>query len=320
MKVKNTIPGSCLCGGVRFEVALPFIRANHCHCERCRKHSGTAMCTQGRVWKENFRLLRGKNLINVYGKGEGAVKAFCRICGSSLLGGDWPDGDQVSIRLGSLDRDPKIRPQFHTFVGDRAPWDEITDDLPQYRAHWNALPMAAAERARLEKIDAVLNRKEVRAKILSVVGRVRHRLRSKKSLSLAWETIPLTIFEGRLPKSVRSAWVFGLRAGISTGVERHPNSRQRMMSFEGTGDLQTAGRGKWRSNVLISEPNAPLEQRWISIPPNRWHRPVIPKSGDWVVVSFHTATADELIEERPADSQSDRTKQSRYSQLGWGRV
>jgi hypothetical protein len=53
-------------------------------------------------------------------------------CGSSLFGGDWPDGHQVSIRMGAFDDDPEIRPQFHTFVDCRAPWDTITDDLPQY--------------------------------------------------------------------------------------------------------------------------------------------------------------------------------------------
>ena len=118
--MSNKIRGSCLCGAVRFEVEAPFIRAGHCHCERCRKHSGTAVCTQARVRKEQFRLLQG------------AVKAFCVNCGSSLFGGDWPEGDEVSIRMGTFDDDPGIRPQFHTFVDDRAAWDEITDALPQY--------------------------------------------------------------------------------------------------------------------------------------------------------------------------------------------
>jgi len=130
--MSKKIGGSCLCGGIRFEVEPPFLRANHCHCERCRKHSGTAVCTQARVPKEQFRLLQGEDVIRVYGKGEGAVKAFCRVCGSSIFGGDWPDGPEVSIRMGALDDDPGIRPQFHTFVSDKAPWDIITDNLPQF--------------------------------------------------------------------------------------------------------------------------------------------------------------------------------------------
>jgi hypothetical protein len=53
------------------------------------------------------------------------------------------------------------------------------------------------------------------------------------------------------------------------------------------------------SNVLVSDAGATLEWRWISIPKNVWHRPVIPKGADWLVASFHTVPPDELIEERP---------------------
>ncbi len=132
------VEGGCLCGGVRFQVDGPFVRANHCHCSRCRRHSGTAVCTQARVRREHFRLLSGAELIRTYRGGDGyAVKAFCSMCGSSLFGGSWPDGVQISIRLGAFDGDPGIRPQFHTFVDSRAPWDEITDGLPQYPAGWS---------------------------------------------------------------------------------------------------------------------------------------------------------------------------------------
>jgi hypothetical protein len=93
---------------------------------------GPLYARKARVQREQFRLLQGEELIRVYGKAEGAVKAFCINCGSSLFGGDWPDGSQVSIRMGTFDDDPGIRPQFHTFVGDRASWDTITDNLPQY--------------------------------------------------------------------------------------------------------------------------------------------------------------------------------------------
>ena len=80
------IQGSCLCGGVRFEVEPPFRRANHCHCSRCRKHSGTFGLTQGRVARERFRLLAGKELLRVYTPAEGgAVKVFCSVCGSNGL-------------------------------------------------------------------------------------------------------------------------------------------------------------------------------------------------------------------------------------------
>jgi hypothetical protein len=86
------------------------------------------------VARERFRLLTGEELLRVYSPAEGAaVKVFCTVCGSSLFGGDWPEGDEVSIRFGALDGDPEIRPQYHSFVDFRADWDELPEDgLPRY--------------------------------------------------------------------------------------------------------------------------------------------------------------------------------------------
>lgn len=127
------LTGSCLCGGIRFELTAPFRRANHCHCSRCRKHSGTFGLTQGRVPRESFRLVQGEELIRVYRPPDAMAKAFCSVCGASLFGGTWPDGPEISVRLGALDGDPGIRPQYHSHTASAAPWDEIPDDgLPRY--------------------------------------------------------------------------------------------------------------------------------------------------------------------------------------------
>src|SRR5436853_476145 len=72
----------------------------------------------------------------------------------------------------------------------------------------------------------------------SELRRVRADLVAKPDTLMAWEPIALETF-GALPPAIRSGWVFILRAGSDTGTERHPNSHQRMMSFEATGDLKT---------------------------------------------------------------------------------
>jgi hypothetical protein len=141
------VRGGCLCGGVRYEVTAPFLRANFCHCSRCRKHTGAAASTQGRVRHEAFRLLRGDDLVRVYRPPEGGMaKAFCSVCGSSLFGGSWPEGPEVSIRLGTLDDDPGIRPQFHNFAADAPPWLPVPtgDGLPRYASTPPSSPRPAA--------------------------------------------------------------------------------------------------------------------------------------------------------------------------------
>jgi hypothetical protein len=170
------------------------------------------------------------------------------------------------------------------------------------------------ERAILGTLDQIVRSDQVRARIEPIVERVRADLAAKPSETLmAWETVPLETFPS-LPPFVQSGWVFVLRAGADTGAERHANSHQRMMTFAGSGDMKIDATGRpnevsaeseiaWHSHVLVSDASAPVERRWISIPKNVWHRPVIPNSADWVVVSFHTVAAEELIEERPGAKQ-----------------
>jgi hypothetical protein len=172
--------------------------------------------------------------------------------------------------------------------------------------------MTKEERSRLEALDTALQSDNVREHIRSVVVRVREQLSRRKDALMTWEPFPLDVLGTTLPPEIRSAWVFVLRAGADTGAEKHPNSHQRMMSFEGSGDLQTGEPEKWQSNVLVSDPEEPLERRWISIPANVWHRPVINAQTDWAVVSFHTVPAEELIEERPDDSREAGTRQMKY--------
>lgn len=167
------------------------------------------------------------------------------------------------------------------------------------------------ERAILEALDVMVRSKRVGAEIHPIVARVRAELAAKPNAVMTWEPIPLETFGDTLPPGIQSGWVFILRAGVNTGAERHPNSHQRMMSFDGKGDMQIGELGRLQSNILVSDPDARLEQRWISIPQNVWHQPVVAKGTDWVVVSFHTVPAEELIEERPGED-GEKTKQMVY--------
>src|SRR3989475_10083467 len=92
----KVLTGSCLCGGVRFEVRGPFLRANHGHCSRCRKHSGAGASTQGRVRREQCRILSGEGLVRTYKAApHAAVKAFLTGVGSSLYDYASAEGPRV---------------------------------------------------------------------------------------------------------------------------------------------------------------------------------------------------------------------------------
>jgi hypothetical protein len=127
------LTGGCLCGGVRFELTEPPHSASYCHCKRCQRRSGTAASAQVRVAPGTVRLLSGEELVRWYAPPDGFPKAFCSNCGSALFSRP-PDGTEpTSVRLGTFDGDPGIRPQWHQFVDYAAVWEPIPDDgLPRY--------------------------------------------------------------------------------------------------------------------------------------------------------------------------------------------
>jgi hypothetical protein len=123
-----TLRGSCLCGGVRFEVAQPFESVGMCHCTSCKKISGGVGTASARVPVEAIRIVAGEELVRRYQPSEGLAKSFCSACGSNLFGGGWPERPKASVRLSAIDDPFDDRPTSHIFVRSVAPWETLPDD------------------------------------------------------------------------------------------------------------------------------------------------------------------------------------------------
>jgi len=132
------LKGSCLCGGVRFEIAKAVGPFELCHCSRCRKSSGSAFAAFVGVEAADYRLLAGAEWIASY---DAPIlrapppyrSSFCRRCGSPVPNPD-PAADWFEVPAGLLDGDPQLAPDKHIFVELRAPWFDITDALPRFTA------------------------------------------------------------------------------------------------------------------------------------------------------------------------------------------
>ena len=125
----NRLSGRCECGRVRYEVADEFLYAANCHCSRCRAATGSAFKPFAGIEREKLELTDGADGLLVHGEDE-LNDTRCARCGG-LLFSVVRDGEYVHVALGSLVDAPAIRPSEHIFVGSKAPWYEITDDLPQ---------------------------------------------------------------------------------------------------------------------------------------------------------------------------------------------
>ena len=130
------LAGKCECGAVRYSVADEFLYASNCHCSRCRAATGSAFKPFAGIEREKLQITNGADGLLVVGE-ETLNDTRCAKCGS-LLFSVVRDGAFVHVALGSLVDSPGLRPTKHIFVGSKAPWFEITDDLPQFEEHATA--------------------------------------------------------------------------------------------------------------------------------------------------------------------------------------
>ena len=93
--------------------------------------------------------------------------------------------------------------------------------------------MDKEESSILKALDLAVRSEAIRPKIDAIVTRVEQKLRESPDDVLAWEPIPLDFYTAPLLETIRSSWVFILRANTTTGAERHPNSHQRMIWYPG---------------------------------------------------------------------------------------
>ena len=123
------LAGKCRCGAVRYEDADEFRYAANCHCSECRAATGSAFKAFAGIERDKLAVTEGQDQLAVFGE-EDLNDTRCAACGSFLYS-VVREGDWVHVAMGSLVDDPSIRPSEHIYVGSKARWFEITDELPQ---------------------------------------------------------------------------------------------------------------------------------------------------------------------------------------------
>jgi hypothetical protein len=125
------VTGRCACGAVAFEVSKPFTTAGYCHCKRCQRRSGTLWSLNAMVPRDGYAVVRGEEHVRVWEPDDGLPKAFCEVCGGQLYS---DGGDCMVVRLGTLDDDPGIEPEWRQWLESAPAWEPIPDDgLPRFQ-------------------------------------------------------------------------------------------------------------------------------------------------------------------------------------------
>lgn len=126
------LTGHCLCGSVRYEIRGKPLALLYCHCEECRRATGSSLNTSIFVSREDFRLVSGEDAISHHESSPGNLRYFCSRCGSHVFKHFPKPPKLLTVRAGTLDGDPGVRPSAHIWVSEKAPWYEISDGLPQF--------------------------------------------------------------------------------------------------------------------------------------------------------------------------------------------
>ena len=125
------ITGSCHCGAVKYEVPGQLLRFVNCHCDDCRKLSGSPFASYVAAQADGFRVVAGAEHVAAYASSPGKLRSFCTRCGTHLFAFGENRPGLVILKAGALDSDPGLRPDVHLWTSAKAPWHEILDDLPQ---------------------------------------------------------------------------------------------------------------------------------------------------------------------------------------------
>ena len=120
--------GSCLCGGVRFEVAGDLAPPDACHCSQCRKQSGHFFASSD--VPRDAVTIHGTEHLTWFRSSEKVRRGFCSRCGSSLFWDPIGKG-KLAVAMGALDSPTETRLRMHIFVADKGDYYDIADGLPQ---------------------------------------------------------------------------------------------------------------------------------------------------------------------------------------------
>ncbi|MBL8267196.1 GFA family protein [Steroidobacter sp.] len=129
--MSNSHSGACLCGAVRFEIAGDFDCFFLCHCEYCRKDTGSAHAANLFSSSARLQWLSGESKVSTFNlPSTRHTKSFCSICGSALPNLQM-NGALLVVPAGSLNTAVPIKPNAHIFVASKASWDEALEKVPR---------------------------------------------------------------------------------------------------------------------------------------------------------------------------------------------
>jgi hypothetical protein len=120
---------SCLCGGIRLSYAGVIGPANYCHCEDCRRVTGSAFNIGVRVLRSSLKVTASSELRTyqyIGGNGREIHRCFCGTCGSPIFTLHPAKPEFAWVKAGIINDPGVVKPAYENWIKDKVPWATIT--------------------------------------------------------------------------------------------------------------------------------------------------------------------------------------------------
>ena len=132
--MSEEVSASCLCGAVTIDCGSPAGPGGYCHCEDCRKSTGSAFSVNIPFEAEGFRVISGevRSYTKIADSGNELTRHSCATCGSPLFGTSPQHPGRVYVRAGIFDQPSLVQPASQSWCLSKVEWSMIDPELPSY--------------------------------------------------------------------------------------------------------------------------------------------------------------------------------------------
>lgn len=120
--------GHCLCGEIRFTATGVPSWVSYCHCESCRRHTGSPVTCFVNYASNDVAFVSAPA---VYRSSAGVRRSFCSRCGTPIAYETDKRPGEIDIYLNAFDYPAAFKPESHAFFAERISWFDTRDELPR---------------------------------------------------------------------------------------------------------------------------------------------------------------------------------------------
>lgn len=127
----NSLKGGCLCGATCYTYKGPIGPSSYCHCEDCRRCTGSAFNVSVRVEVMKFEILSEplSGFTTVSEAGNKLTRHFCSNCGSPIYTSSDKHPDYYYVKAGSFNDPDIVKPGYQSWTSSAVEWATIKSDL-----------------------------------------------------------------------------------------------------------------------------------------------------------------------------------------------